>query len=276
MFFGHRLTITPALLLAVAMFAIPVALVLQQAFFDPAFTLEHFERFFSRSVYLGVLEKTLLVSAVVASFCLLIGYPMALFIAHQPQKRRPLLLFLVLTPMWMSILVRTYAWMAVLGREGIVNQTIQLLGLSSEPITLLFNTTAVYLAMVQILLPIMVVTCYSAMAEIDLSLVRAARVMGAGPWRAFRHVFLPLSLEGAVTGWSVIFILSMGFFIVPALIGGRRDTLLGNMIVNQVGQANWSFAAVMAIVLLVATTVLLGLLRFLASRFIYSPREAAA
>src|SRR5690606_3116835 len=115
--------------------------------------------------------------------------------------------------------------------------------------------------------------CYTAMTEIDPGLVRAARVCGASPLAAFRKVFLPLSLEGAVTGWSVIFILSMGFFIVPALVGGRRDMLLGNMIVNQVGQANWGFAGALAIVLLVSTVLLLALVRLVIGRFLYSPRE---
>jgi putative spermidine/putrescine transport system permease protein len=272
--FGYRLTLLPAIALALAMFAVPVAFVFSEAVFTPEFSLAHFERFFSRSAYLSVYRNTLVVSAVTASICLLIGYPMALFIVGQPAQRRPLLLFLVLVPLWMSILVRTYAWMVVLGREGIVNGALQWFGLASEPLTLMFTTGAVYVAMVQILLPIMVVTCYSAMTEIDPGLVRAARVCGASPLAAFRKVFLPLSLEGALTGWAVIFILSMGFFIVPALVGGRRDVLLGNMIVNQVGQANWGFAGALAIVLLVSTIALLGLVRLVIGRFLYSPREA--
>ena len=114
------------------------------------------------------------------------------------------------------------------------------------------------------------------MTDIDPGLVRAARVCGASPLAAFRKVFLPLSLEGAVTGWSVIFILSMGFFIVPALVGGRKDILLGNMIVNQVSQANWGFAGALAIILLVSTIALVGMLRLVVGRFIYSPREGTA
>ncbi|WP_127519846.1 ABC transporter permease [Mesorhizobium sp. Z1-4] len=272
--FSRRFPLVPALVLVLAMFAVPVAFVFVEAAFAPEFSLAHFERFFTRSVYLTVYWNTLFVSATVASICLLIGYPMALFIVSQPVRRRPLLLFLVLVPLWMSILVRTYAWMVVLGREGIVNSALQWTGIIDQPLTLMFTTGSVYVAMVQILLPIMVVTCYSAMTEIDPGLVRAARVCGASPFAAFRRVFLPLSLEGALTGWSVIFILSMGFFIVPALVGGRRDVLLGNMIVNQIAQANWGFAAAMAIVLLVSTVVLLAFVRLVAARFLYSPREA--
>lgn len=270
---GSRLTLAPAVVLALLLFAVPVALVFREALFAPDLSLAHFERFFSRDVYVAVFEKTLTVSAAVSTICLLAGYPMALFIVTRPARWRPLLLFLVLVPLWMSILVRTYAWMVVLGREGIVNNLLQWLGLIDAPATLMFTTGAVYVAMVQILLPIAVVTCYAAMTEIDPGLVKAARIFGAGPFRAFREVFLPLSLEGAVTGWSVTFILSMGFFIVPALVGGRKDALLGNMIVNQVGQGNWGFAAVMAIVLLASTVVLLGIVRLIAARFLYSPRE---
>lgn len=271
---GQRWTLAPSLILAVVLFALPTALVLQQAFLDPGFTLAHFERLLGRGVYLRVFVNTLVVSATVASVCLAIGYPMAFYIVTRPRRWRPALLFLVLVPMWMSILARTYAWMVVLGREGFINQLLVALSLRSEPATLLFSTGAVYLAMIQILLPIMVVTCYAAMTEIDMSLVRAARVMGAGPVRALRHVFVPLSLEGAVTGWSVIFILSIGFFIVPELIGGRQDTLIGNMIVTQVGQANWGFASAMACLLLVATLATLAITRLLTRRFLYSPREA--
>lgn len=270
---SQKWTVLPALALALVMFAVPVALVLREALFDPNWTLVHFERFFGRPVFQNVFRNTLMVAGIVATACLLIGYPMALYIVTRPARWRPLLLFLVLVPMWMSILVRTYAWMVVLGREGLINQALMAIGLVETPLQMLYTSGAVYVAMVQILLPIMVVTCYSAMTEIDLGLIRAARVMGAGPLRAFRHVFLPLSLEGVLTGWSVIFILSLGFFIVPALLGGRRDALLGNMIVTQVAQTNWGFAAAMAIILLAATIALLAIMRLLAARFIHSPRE---
>jgi putative spermidine/putrescine transport system permease protein len=272
----QRLTLLPALALAMLMFAVPVVFVFSEAFFTPELSLAHFERLLTRPAYLSVLQNTLIVSSVASTICLLLGYPMALFIVNQPAHRRPLLLFLVLVPLWMSILVRTYAWMVVLGREGIVNATLQWLGVINEPLPMMFSTGAVYVAMVQLLLPIMVVTCYSAMTDIDPGLVRAARVCGASPLAAFRKVFLPLSLEGAVTGWSVIFILSMGFFIVPALVGGRKDILLGNMIVNQVSQANWGFAGALAIILLVSTIALVGMLRLVVGRFIYSPREGTA
>jgi putative spermidine/putrescine transport system permease protein len=162
----------------------------------------------------------------------------------------------------------------VLGREGIINQTLLALGLVDQPVKMLFTTGAVYVAMVQIMLPVMIVTCFSSMTEIDQSLLRAARIMGATPRKAFREVFLPLSAEGAITGTLIVFILSMGFFIVPALIGGRRDAMMANVISGQVAQTNWGFAASISIVLLVATLVILALVRAASAKFVHYPEEA--
>ena len=269
-----RLTLLPGIALVVMLFVIPVGIVFQQGLFDPVFTTEHFNRFATRGAYVRIFWNTLQVSAVVALACLLIGYPIAYFIVRQPPARRPFLMFLVLVPMWMSILARTYAWMVVLGREGIINQTLLALGLIDEPVKMLFTTGAVYVAMVQIMLPVLIVTCFASMTEIDQSLLRAARIMGASPGKAFREVFLPLSAEGAITGTLIVFILSMGFFIVPALIGGRRDAMLANIISGQVAQTNWGFAASISIVLLVATLVILALVRLTSAKLVHHPEEA--
>ncbi len=266
----HSILAAPGLLLLVTFFVVPVGIVFDQGLFDPAFTTAHFERFLARGAYMAVFLNTLRVSVVVAMACLLIGYPVAYFIVRQPPRRRPVLMFLVLVPLWMSILVRTYAWMVVLGREGIVNGLLMTLGITDQPVKLLFTTGAVYVGMVQILLPIMIVTCYSAMTEIDQNLLRAARILGARSGQAFARVFLPLSLEGAVTGTLIVFILSMGFFITPALIGGRRDMMMANLISSQVSQTNWGFAAALAIILLLATVAVLVAARLLTRRLVYA------
>ncbi len=269
-----RLTLIPGIVLIAVMFLIPVGIVFQQGLFDPVFSLDHFERFATRGAYLRIFWNTLQVSAVVALVCLLIGYTIAYFIVRQPAARRPFLMFLVLVPMWMSILARTYAWMVVLGKEGIINQTLMALRFVDEPIKMLFTTGAVYVGMVQIMLPILIVTCFSSMTEIDQSLLRAARIMGASPRKAFREVFLPLSAEGAITGTLIVFILSMGFFIVPALIGGRKDVLMANVISNQVSQTNWGFAAALAIVLLIATLAILTVVRTASAKLVHHNEEA--
>jgi putative spermidine/putrescine transport system permease protein len=272
---GHGWLLGPGLVLLATFFLVPVGIIFEQGLFDPAFTTAHFDRFASRGAYLAVFLNTLRVSAIVAAACLVIGYPVAYFIVRQPASERPLLLFLVLVPLWMSILVRTYAWMVVLGREGIVNGLLIWVGVVDQPVKLMFTTGAVYVGMVQILLPIMIVTCFSAMTEIDQGLVRAARVLGARPRQAFARVFLPLSLEGAVTGAVIVFILSMGFFITPALIGGRKDAMMANLIAGQVSQANWAFASALAIILLFATLAVMMLVRLAARRLVYSAAAGA-
>jgi putative spermidine/putrescine transport system permease protein len=136
------------------------------------------------------------------------------------------------------------------------------LGWVSEPVSMLYTTAAVHLAMVQILLPIMILTCYGVMRGIEPNLIRAAHVLGAGQFRAFLHVYLPMSLSGVRNGSIVIFILSMGFFITPELVGGRKDMMIGNLIVFQIDQlANWGFASAIGIILLIATVCLVLLMR---------------
>ncbi|WP_299911767.1 ABC transporter permease [uncultured Paracoccus sp.] len=268
-----RLTLLPALFLALAFFLVPVSIMLYQGLFDPGFTLEHFERFFTRGAYLRIFLNSIQISAIVGLICVLIGYPTAYFIVRQPRHRRPLLLFLVLVPMWMSVLVRTYAWMVLLGREGMINLALIHLGLIDEPVKLMYTSGAVYIAMVQILLPIAIVTCYGTMADIDQSLLSAARIMGASPVQAFRRVFLPLSLEGAVTGFLIVFILSMGFFIVPALVGGPKDMMIANVIATQMAKANWGFAASVALLLLIFTALAMAGIRLASRKLLYSARE---
>jgi len=266
-----RIPLLPGLALILLFFLIPVGIVFQQGLFDPAFSLDHFDRFLNRGAYMRIFWNTLRVSAIVALVCLLIGYPIAYFIVRQPPRRRPLLIFFILVPMWMSILARTYAWWVVLGKEGIINKSLIWLNIIEEPMSLLFTSGAVYVAMVQILLPVFIVTCFSAMTSIDQTLIRAARVMGASPIQAFRQVFLPLSTQGAVTGSLIVFILSMGFFIVPALLGGRKDSLLANIISQQVARTNWDFASAIAIVLLVASLLVLAVVGYLSNKFLYRP-----
>jgi len=255
------LLLLPALALLVAFFLLPSLDVIQASIMDPDFTTRHFERIAERGVYLKVFWRTLEVSVVVALLAAVVGYPIAYFINLQPRRLQFLLIFLIFIPLWMSILIRSYAWMVFLGRDGIVNSALMGLGLIDGPARLLFTTGAVYVAMLQILLPVQIVTCYSAMTEIDMDLVRSARVLGATPFQAFRRVFLPLSLDGAITGAVIVFMLSMGFFITPALVGGRGDLMLANLIEYQVQQLNWGFAAALGLLLLGGTIVAVAVIR---------------
>ncbi|MCC3306315.1 ABC transporter permease [Sneathiella sp. HT1-7] len=245
----------PALFMLVAFFLIPTLDILRASVYDPEFTTKHFAKLLGSNVYLDVLWRTIRLSVIVALICAVIAYPISYFIVQRPRKQQIFFLFLVFIPLWMSVLIRSYAWMVVLGREGMINALLIGLGFTDEPVKMLFTTGAVYVAMVQILLPIQIVTCYSAMTEIDLDLMRAARILGAKPWQAIRRVFLPLSLDGTVTGAIIVFMLSMGFFITPALVGGRKDIMMANLIEFQVQQLNWGFAAAISIVLLIGTVL---------------------
>ena len=260
--------IWPSLIMLVGFFLLPTLDIFRASVFDPQYTTEHFSKLIDRPVYLDVFWRTIKVSAVVSILCAVIAYPVSYFIVQRPRKQQFFLLFLVFIPLWMSVLIRSYAWMVVLGREGVINALLIGLGITEAPTKMLFTTGAVYIAMVQILLPIQIVTCYSAMSEIDLDLVRAARVLGAKPWQAIRRVFLPLSLDGTITGAIIVFMLSMGFFITPALVGGRRDMMLANLIEFHVDQLNWGFASAIAILLLAGTILSVIIIKWLSRRFI--------
>jgi ABC-type spermidine/putrescine transport system permease subunit I len=162
----------------------------------------------------------------------------------------------VLVPFWTSILVRSYAWMVLLGREGSINRLLINLGIRDEPVQLLNTRLAVYVGMVHILLPFMILPLYSVMRGIDRNYLRAAENLGGRPWQVFRHVFFPLTLPGMAAGCLVVFILSLGFYITPALIGGPRDVMISMLIAQQVNTLNWGFASALALVLLVIAMVI--------------------
>lgn len=261
------LLLAPGAILIGFLFLFPLFGILKLSLFNPGFTTESFEKLASSAVAMLVMQRTFILALTVTALCVVTGYPIAYYLATSSPRWRTILVYLILLPFWTSILIRTYTWMVVLGREGLVNSVLQWTGLTDAPVQLLFTGLAVHLAMVQILMPIVIITCYSTMIEIDEGLIRAARTLGATPGQAFAKVFLPLSMPGVATGAAMCFILSLGFYITPALLGGRRNVMLSNLIDFEVHQTlNWSFASVLALVLLAATLVSLGLFRLIAPR----------
>lgn len=259
----RSMLIWPAMGLIVALYLVPSLDVIRSSLFDPDFTTRHIDRLIDRPVFMAVFWRTVQTSIIVAFAGALIAWPVAYFINAQPRRKQFLLIFLVFVPLWMSVLIRSYAWLVVLGRDGVANAALLGLGLTSEPVQMLFTPTAVQLAMLQILLPIQIVTTYGAMTEIDVDLMRAARILGARQGQALRRVFIPLSFDGAMTGMIIAFMMSMGFFITPALIGGPRERMLGNLIEVQVAQLNWGFASALGLLLLFGTLGCVIVLRFL-------------
>jgi len=210
-----------------------------------------------QAVFRNVLGRTLLISGVVTLVCLLLGYPVAYFIARQPPARAAVLLFLVLLPFWTSLLVRTVAWVVLLQREGVLNSLLLSLGLIDEPVRMIFNRFAVYVAMVHVLLPFMVLPLYAVMKGIPPSYLRAASSLGAAPLTAFRRVYMPQTLPGVGAGCLMVFIQALGYYITPALVGGADDQMISYFIAFYASKTvNWGMAAALSIVLLAATLAL--------------------
>ena len=236
-------------------YAYPIAAMMFRSVDEPYWTIEHFARLFREGIYLHVLWMTVEVAAVVTLSALLLGYPVAYLLARLDRAKSNLLLILVLVPFWTSILVRTYAWMVLLGRQGVVNQFLLAIGAIDQPLRLLNTTSAVYIAMVHVLLPFMILPLYGVMQGMDHDLLRAAQGLGAAPFAVFRQVWLPLSLPGVFAGCLLVFILALGFFITPALVGGPRDLMIAVLIQQQVDLFNGPFASALAVALLAAALI---------------------
>jgi putative spermidine/putrescine transport system permease protein len=252
----HLLVLLPALLVLAVLFAYPLLGIVNRSVYKAGYTLDLYRQIFRVPVYLQVLAATFKVSALVTVVCLLLGYPLAYVLATRRPRTAQLLMIIVVLPFFTSIIVRTYAWMVLLGRNGIVNQYLMALHLTDTPLPLLYNQAGVVIGMTYILLPYMVLTVYSVMRSIDPELVRAAHSLGASRLQAFRRVFLPLSLPGIAGGTLLVFILSLGFFITPALMGGPGDVMIAMLIEREVEiTLNWAFASALAVVLLALTLV---------------------
>ena len=247
----------PVFLYLLFFFIYPLVKMFLTSIFDPSFTLKNYIRLYENPVYIDVILRTFRLSLLVTLVSLLVGYPLAYFLNRVDSKISQILMIFVVLPFWTSILVRVYAWMVILGRNGIINSVLIKLGLISTPINLLFNTFSVTIGMVHFLLPFMVFPLYSTMNGIDKNLVMAAYNLGATPAKAFFKVFFPLSLPGVGAGSLIVFILAIGFFITPALLGGRGNIVISMLIENQVNvQFNWSFAAALALILLIFTLII--------------------
>lgn len=244
----------PALLFLAALFAYPMVDIVWRSFAaGRGISLAHYGQVIAHPVYLRVFEITFEIALTVTVIALLLGYPVAYFLAHASKRVAHVIMACVLLSLFTNILVRTYAWMIILGPEGVLNQIFRLTGLGGA--NLLFNRYGVLIGMVYALLPYMVLTLYSVMQGIDRSYLRAARNLGASDWKAFWHVFLPMSLPGVVGGALLVFILAVGYFITPRLLGGPRDQMIAMVIEEQVELGvDWGFASALAIILLLLTT----------------------
>ncbi len=244
--------ILPLLVFLLVFYLLPVALMLgrsagSEADFAPYLAV------FTSEVAIKVFLYTLRVAVLSTLIVLLLAYPLAYYIATTTERRAMILLAVVLVPFWTSILIRSYAWMVLLGQRGVVNGFLTWIGVIDQPIRMLNTTFAVYIGMVHVLLPFMVLPILGALKAIDGRLVAAAENLGAGPGSVFRHVILPLSMPGVLAGCVLVFVLALGFYITPALVGGPRDMTISMLIAQEVDLLRWDVASALATVLLAAT-----------------------
>lgn len=258
----------PAIVFLLVFFLVPLVLIGQRSiteFPTPAGSgLDNFERFFAGAANVRVLGNTFWIAGLSTVACLLLGYPYAYLMTIAPPRVAGLLLIAVLVPFWSSLLVRTYAWDVILRDTGIINSFLIGVGLVAEPVSLIRTTLGVMLGMSQILLPFMVLPLFAVMRRIDPEFTNAAANLGAPPWKAFTRIFVPLSFPGIVAGSLLVFVLALGFYITPALLGSPKDTMISQFIAHQVQQRlDWGMGSAMAVILLgVTMTVLLVASRF--------------
>lgn len=211
----------------------------------------------SEAIYVNIFWRTLWIAGIVTVSCLLIGFPVAYLLANTSSKVSNLLMICVLLPFWTSLLVRTSAWVVLLQKNGIVNSSLMGMGIIDEPLTMLFARPGVYVGLVHILLPFVILPLYSVMKSISPAYVRAAESLGAHPVVAFVRVYLPQTLPGIGAGGVLAFILAIGYYITPALIGGPKDQMLSYFIANHANATlNWGMASALGVILLIATLIL--------------------
>ncbi len=252
----------PALALLSAAFLLPVGWLLSRAFTQPHPGFGNFVTLLERPVYLRVLWNTVVISAIVTPVCVVLGYPVAHAMAFGSPQMRRVLVFLALLPLWTSLLVRCLATSILLQRHGPLNMALLSLGLIHAPLPLLYGLGGLVIGAVQTSLPFVILPLYATMLSIDRSLMQAAFTLGAGPVRAFWRVYLPQTWPGILAGGTLVFIGTLGYYIVPAMLGGPRQTMIAQMIQDQIASfGNWGMAGTLSLALLAITAVLLALLQ---------------
>jgi putative spermidine/putrescine transport system permease protein len=255
------LMLLPAIATLVLMFLVPMVLFFVRTFMEfqggtAAFLAQARSLLFSQP-YLTALATTNWIALIVTVTVLLIGYPIAYYLTTTKGASVSLVVLSILLPYFTSIIVRTFSWMVLLGEHGLGNDTLRAIGVISEPLPLMYNRLGVLIGMSYVLLPYMVLTLYAVMRGIDTSLLRAAEGLGASAFYTFRRVYFPLSLHGVLSGALIVYILSIGFFITPALMGGQHDIMVAMLIDRELEVAvDWPSAALMSLSLLVVTLAL--------------------
>lgn len=213
------------------------------------FSLENFQRLMN-PLYFKIFGRSLLLAVLSTVVCLLIGYPVAYIVSKMPENKRNLVIMLFILPMWMNFLLRTYAWLPILGKNGIVNNFLGIFGI--EPIQFLYTNGAIMLGMIYNFLPFMILPIYTVLSKIDTNLINAASDLGANKKQIFAKVIFPLSIPGVISGITMVFMPAVSTFVIPRLLGGGKDMLIGNVIEQQFTTlSDWHFGSALAIILMI-------------------------
>jgi putative spermidine/putrescine transport system permease protein len=257
--------VSPALLVMILLVVLPVGWLAWLSVYHDGFTFENYRRIFSEAIYWRSFALTFEISGLVTLLTLVLGYPLAYAANRVSRGWSAFILALVVVPFWTSVLVRAYAWLALLQRTGVINQFLQYLDIIREPLALAHNTFGTVVATVHILLPFMVLPLYAAMQEIPNDLMQAGASLGASPQHSFWRIFLPLSLPGMLAGATLVFVLCLGFYITPELLGGGRTVMVSMLVSRNVELYDqWGAASAIGVMLLVCVLVVF----LIVSRFI--------
>ncbi len=264
---GLTLSIFPPFIYLLVFFYAPMAILLVMSFWrsgfmelEPAFTLENYRTFLSSSVYRKAVVNTVAIATGAMLILILVGYPIAFYLARMLKRHDRLFIFLLIVPVEINFLIRIFAWKIALGRQGVINSLLMTLGVIDTPLSfLLYSPAAVTIVLVHEWLPYIVIPLYVALKDIPTDVIEAARDLGASRWAVFRHVYLPLSVPGLFAAFVLVYIPMLGEFAAPAIVGGPSGYMLGNVIENQfLSAGNWGLGAAVGFVLLFVTALLLA------------------
>ncbi|MDX8418115.1 ABC transporter permease [Absicoccus intestinalis] len=261
-----RQLVLPYLIWSVLMLLVPMLLIAMYSFMSDGnsivpfqLTIHHYVRFFTDPDFVLILWRSLIIALKTTIICLLLGYPIAYYIANSEEKKQNLLILLITLPMWINMLVRTYAWIGLLAPDGIISWLLGLIGIHTE---LLYTEKAVLLGMVYNFLPFMILQIQTALSKMDKSLLEASNDLGANQVQTFIHIIFPLSLSGVVSGITLVFLPAVSSFFIPKLLGGGQFFLIGNVIENQfITVGEWNFGSAISMIMAVIMMLLMMLVR---------------
>ncbi|WP_439710278.1 ABC transporter permease [Agrobacterium leguminum] len=254
---GNFTATLPALVLLVLFFVVPVLILLSRSVTEPVLGLGNYAALLGSSTYLKIFFNTFAVSALVTVVSLAIGFPVAWALAIMPARLASIVFAILLLSMWTNLLARTYAWMVLLQRTGVVNKTLMGLGIIDQPLALVNNLTGVTIGMTYIMLPFIIIPLYGVIRKIDPAILQAAALCGATRFQALTRILIPLAAPGMISGALMVFVMSLGYFVTPALLGGTANMMLAELIAQFVQSlVNWGMGGAAALVLLVVTLTL--------------------